>query len=137
MSRAAVYCSLLACTACGSGVTCGVIPRDGSQVAWTRNVTGEIVVATHEPRQPYDVIGTVEVRTSRPKSAEVLREKLVACAERLLPDAILPPTARAPDPRFATSTNQLRPFYVFDDGRTQVLEARAIRVRTTAPSEVK
>lgn len=92
-------------------------------------------VYTETPQSPFVVVGTVEVRTSRPVVMSKLIEELRSVGRRALhADAVMPARQKKRDDGDATSSaNPLRRFYVFDDGKTQILEAEAIRF--TAPPQ--
>lgn len=83
-------------------------------------------VLSREPQEKYFVVATVEVRTSRVKSASKLVDAIEDASSGLYADAVIPPSTR-PQTSISGSVNPLRPYYVFDDGRTQVLEGRVIR----------
>jgi len=82
------------------------------------------------PDRPFVVVGTVKLRTSRVTDAKQLRRELSFAAVRLDADAVIPPST--PGAEVQASDDALRPFYLSDDGRSQVLEARAIRFPPSA-----
>jgi len=92
-------------------------------------------VIPEEPSEEYVVIGLIEVRTTRPKPINVLRDELIEQGTRLCADAVIP--AKHDETRqklVAAGAGPYRAFYVFDDGNAQVLEARGIRfTRNVAP----
>ncbi|MEY4512043.1 MAG: hypothetical protein RLZZ450_4165 [Pseudomonadota bacterium] len=80
------------------------------------------------PSEPYAVVGTIDIRTLRPKPAAQLMDELRENAERLDADAVLPPPpSHRREVAAAGSLSPVQPFVVFDDGRSQTLEAEAIR----------
>jgi hypothetical protein len=96
--------------------------------SWNDPGLGKIQVLQKPPRKLYAVVGTIEIRTSRPKTSVELGTELRECAELLEADAVIPPTpSQAQEVVTRGRLNPLQPFYVFDDGRTQILEAMAIR----------
>jgi len=134
-ARAMALLAISALVGCGSGMTSGTI-RSADFGQWRSN--GDIwkcgnsrppaLLLTEKPREPYVVAGTIEVRTSRVKSAEDLRAELLRRAESLDADAVIPPST--PASKVHSSLNPLQRYYVFEDGRTQILEAAAIRFPT-------
>jgi hypothetical protein len=114
-------------SACGSGMTSGVLRgRDYDKYLEERTCFEQVEFFKRPPPREHAVVGTIELRTSRIKSMDALQEELEMLATQLKADALVAPESAA---RTAVegSVNPLRPFYVFDDGRTQILEARAIR----------
>ncbi|HEX5659045.1 MAG TPA: hypothetical protein VFX59_17745 [Polyangiales bacterium] len=117
--------------ACGSGMTGGVLrARDYGKYLDTRNCFYGMEFFHRPPTREHAVVGTVELRTSRVKNATELQDELESLARELYADALVAPAA-TPKTSVEGSVNPLRPFYVFDDGRTQILEARAIRYAQT------
>jgi len=142
LARLLVVASLLAFAGCGSGMISGVTRSADfqkyrhKQAMWIWEPDVKVKVLQQPPRKLYAVVGTIEIRTSRPKTSAELRSELRANAELLEADAVIPPT---PSQREEVVTrarlNPLQPFYVFDDGRTQILEAQAIRFASSFEPE--
>lgn len=123
----------LPASACGSGVRVGVVRTadvNRFDVDRTRHQAGcawypRAALLEAAPTRPHAVVGSIEIRTTRPKTARDLEDELMDAAHDLVADALVPPEA-APTAVTHSEHNPLRRFYVFDDGRTQVLEAQAI-----------
>ena len=84
-----------------------------------------------EPAQAYVEVGTLEIRLSRAKHIDqAFRQWLPGwAASELGADAVLPPrpeTIAARQLMFET-INPYKPYFLFDDGKTIVIGARAIR----------
>jgi hypothetical protein len=92
-------------------------------------------VLVEPPASPFVIVGTVEVRTSRPVAMSDLIDELRSVARRSLhADAIMPPREKKKeDGDVSSSANPLRRYYVFDDGKAQILEAEALRFTTANP----
>jgi len=117
--------------ACGSGISAGgvhsadyekyLLPPHGAP--YRRRP--DVLLAA--PKQPYVVVGLIEVRTSRPKAVDVLVGELKEQGFALQADAVIPGGRAATADSIAAGAGAYRPYYVFDDGSHQVLEALAIR----------
>ena len=129
----AVIASGLALSGCGNGMASAVVKSPHYSYRLFRP-TPEVLL--EKPTKPFTVVGTIQVRTSRPKTAPDLVEELKAKGIELGADAIIPP-----DPEYARnvkfeSMNPYRAYYVFDDGRISVVEGKGIRFGATpAPDE--
>lgn len=88
------------------------------------------------PSLPHAVVGTIDIRALRPKTAEQLIAELRRNARLLDADAVVPPpAAERGNVKAAGVLSPVQPFIVFDDGRTQTLEATAIRYQRTSAAE--
>jgi hypothetical protein len=122
--------SALLC-ACGSGITSGFV-RTGDYDKYRVMPNGSAWrgpprIYPAPPHRPYVVVGLIEVRSSRPKPFDVLLQELSNRGEELNADAIIPGERPRTAETIAAGAGSFRAYYVFDDGRSQVLEARAIR----------
>lgn len=133
LEKLALVVVCVALASCGSGMTSGVIRSpDFQKYRPDRHSPAtpadRIELLTKTPNSAHAVVGTIEIRTSRPKSAEELLAELRRNGRRLEADAVVPPPLEQPR-RVAAGArlSPVYPFFVFDDGRTQVIEAQAIR----------
>lgn len=128
---AAALCATL--VACGSGMTSAAI-RGPEYATWSKTSWSCAwplpALLAKEPREPHVVVGSIEVRTSRVKNAADLRAELLRRGQELDADALVPPSK--PAATVHSALNPVQPYYVHDDGRTQILEAAAIRFPLTA-----
>lgn len=118
---------------CSSGIISGTVPNAAYARPEHCAVLGPCrcrdrgLILLAPPKQSHVVVGLIEVRTTRPKAVDVLLEELSDEGQMLCADVI--PSARSKDAVVAAGAGPYRPFYVHDDGRTQVLEAQAIQYR--------
>ncbi|MFM2420515.1 MAG: hypothetical protein RL385_5238 [Pseudomonadota bacterium] len=141
MWRVAVVLSMVAAgAACGSSIRTGVVPTPGIETFEARGKRHDakcdwstpVAFLERPPQRAHVVVGTVEVRTTRPRTAEALKEALIGAARSLDADALVPP-AVASNGLSNAEHNPLRPFYAFDDGRTKVVEAQGIMYTDGCP----
>ncbi len=120
---------------CSSGIVSGVVRTTNYAPPHCNPAYPQFVCCATQarvltaPSQPsYAVVGLIEVRTTRPKAVDVLLAELKDQGQELCADAVIPGT-RHNSANVAAGAGEFRPFYVHDDGRTQVLEAQAIRYK--------
>lgn len=130
LQRAALLLALsLSLPSCGSSIKTTIVRRQGVDTAVRRRGGWEPRILLSLPKA-YTVIGSVEVRASRPASRGQLMNRLLDAARDLDADAVAPPASAAivDVSALAQSSNPYKPYFVSDDGTQQLLEARAIRL---------
>jgi hypothetical protein len=122
--------TLLLLAACGSGIAASTVPSQDfkkyRRSYWVRQEAPAPDILYEPPREPFAVVGWIEVRTSRPKSMDALSDALIEQAMELEADAVIPAHGRASSPG-QDGSNPFRRYYTMDDGRVQVLSAQAVR----------
>jgi hypothetical protein len=122
---------LLALVGCGSSIRTSIIPTHYSQYTYPPRSSWDPRVFTEKPRTQYTVVGAIELRSSRPATVAKLFKQLIAAADELEADAIIPPSGKGSsraDGSLPQGSNPYRAYYVLDDSQQQVLEATAIRL---------
>lgn len=80
-----------------------------------------------EPDEGFEVVGIIEIRASNRVPIQAIAQRLVQMSTKLDADAVIPPDASKTRNLKYDSDNPYRPFYIFDDGNTAIVEGRAIR----------
>jgi hypothetical protein len=141
MGRVAFGLAMLtAGAACGSSIRTGVVPTPGIETFEARGKRHDakcdwstpVAFLEGAPQRAHVVVGTVEVRTTRPRTTEDLKAALIGAARSLDADALVPP-AVASSALSHTEHDPLRQFYAFDDGRRQVVGAQGIMYTDGCP----
>ena len=80
-----------------------------------------------EPSKPYTVVGIVDIRLTRQTHRHYIPSWLKGGGKQLGADAVIPPDANAKRQMQFESADPYAPFFMFDDGKTSIIQGRAIR----------
>lgn len=131
MHKAILFLLAASMAACGGGVGVSVVKSPNYVPPEKAHRYADVLLV--EPTRPYVEVGTVEIRLSRAKKIDQLFHQWLpgTAATELGADAVLPPRPENMTGRnlaFET-TSQFKPYFLFDDGKTIVIAARAIRYK--------
>jgi hypothetical protein len=127
MKRLLLLLALVALAGCVHHVTVSTARLPGWSGRWISRINPTVL--QQAPAEPFDIIGTIQLRTSRVVSGGELANELSMAAARLEADAVIPLGPEHPRELKFQSVDPLRVYFVFDDNRSQVLEGQAIRYR--------
>jgi hypothetical protein len=127
--RTWLFAAILVCVlGCGSGLRVATVAYPHEPVSAEVDRRNTPKVFTGVPQAKHEIIGAIELRSSRPATMAKLVNKLVAAAQEMGADAIMPPVkSTGAAAQSGQHANPFRAYYVQDDGREQLLEANLVR----------